>query len=193
MSPSTPSTSDRDYFLTYSSAANDVIDTSLPRPVSKLSRKSDAASSGVNDDTESMVPLPVQPRASRRLLPESGSDYQSFRRTTLELYDNARELKAECDQGTDVNDRSDLIVQIEQCLEKLMAVKFGKTECLQRCVVAIQNVLLRIDWEQQHVNFIEDVSGFLKSRSHIDDFSVDQVYQILSSSNLDPFRGILAQ
>ena len=111
----------------------------------------------------------------------------------LELYDNAHELKAECDQGTDVNDRSDLIVQIEQCLEKLMAVKFGKTECLQRCVVAIQNVLLRIDWEQQHVNFVEDVSGFLKSRSHIDDSTVDHVYQILSSSNLDPFRGILTQ
>ena len=193
MSPSTPSTSDRNYRLTHSSAANDAIEAPLSRPASKLSRKSDAASSGVNDETESMVSLPVQPRASRRVLPESGSDYHSFRRSMLELYDNARELKAECDQGTDVNDRSDLIVQIEQCLDKLMAVKFGKTECLQRCVVAIQNVLLRIDWEQQHVNFVEDVSGFLKSRSHIDDSTVDHVYQILSTSNLDPFRGILTQ
>ena len=120
-----------------------------------------------------------------------GDDRQSFRRHSLELYASSRELKRKSDDGMDVNEQADLIVQIEQSLERLMTVKFGKSECLQRCVVAIQNVILQIVWEPQHADFIESVAGFLQARSHIDDSTVDHIYQIIKEFGLDPFRGIL--
>lgn len=119
-------------------------------------------------------------------------DWQEYRRATKLLLDLANEMQQASMAGDEPDDRPDIIANIEDAVNRLYDVKFGKKECLARCAVEIESVILQAKWQANHVAFIRDVAKFLQTRGFVDQSTVGQIMEIVKSHNLDEFRGVLS-
>ena len=84
------------------------------------------------------------------------------------------------------------IIEIEDILEDIYDFEWGKKECLNRIIVAIQSQINNVDWTYQHVKFLKQSFTYLIPRYFITEDSVQEILKIIGDYKFDIFRGTIS-
>jgi hypothetical protein len=84
------------------------------------------------------------------------------------------------------------IAEIQALLEKLYDCPFGHGESLKTIAVILQAQLNNVVWSPNHVRLIEQAVSVLKARKDIDEYTIDEVNDMIEERGLDQFRGVIS-
>lgn len=131
--------------------------------------------------------------ASPRTRPSKSGVYQSYRRLCARLVAELERADDYLVDGGLSDEGMEVVVEVEQILEELYRVPWGKHECLKRVVVAIESQIKNAQWTVDHVCFLQDIARFLQNTYQIDDAFVRKCYDMMAGYGLDVFRGTVAE
>ena len=132
-------------------------------------------------------------KPSARGVSSQGSLYPEFRRLCDEIINELSQID-EFFIGDEVSDEGlEVVVEIEELLERLYSCPYGKGESLKRVVVAIQTQVNNAQWARRHVEFLKEVIRFMRVRFLVDEAAVDHCYELIKAHDLDEFRGTVSE
>jgi hypothetical protein len=148
----------------------------------------DLPSSSQRADTKVKDRSAAQKAASNEV-----SSYRTFRRLCDDIISELNGIDGFL-QGDEVSDEgSEVVVEVEELLERLYDCPWGRGETLKRVVVAVQSQVGNARWARRHVEFVRDVIRFLRVRYLVDEAAVDACYGFMKQRGLDPFRGTICE
>jgi len=131
-------------------------------------------------------------RAPQRTVSVS-APYQDFRRICDELLAEARRADDYLVDGRMSDTGMEIVVEVEQLLDKLYRSTWGTKECLKRIVIAISSQINNVQWTQAHVGFLKDIFLLLRNSYLIDDSLVGECLKLIREHGLEVFRGSIAE
>ncbi len=130
---------------------------------------------------------------SQRNRMRRGTEYQPYREICEALILEASQAQRFL-VGDDLNDDgAEVVVEIEQLLDRLYRCDWGAHECLKRVVVAIRSQVGNVQWKRNHVAFLEDTAALLRNSYVLDEAVVRECYDLIREHGLEVFRGGIAE
>lgn len=118
--------------------------------------------------------------------------YADFRRTCDDLAEAALHADDYLLNGEVSDEGLEVIVQVDELLERLYQCDWGEGESVKRVVVAIKSQLNNVRWTERHVGFLKDAAFKIRNRYLINDQFVEECLDLIEAHNLDLFRGVLS-
>jgi hypothetical protein len=181
-------------------ASNTVVNESRPaiksHTVDRPRASSLPTSGAMSPDVVSDVKRPDASGPARRATQGRASEaatYQEFRRICDELLVEAKRADNFLVDGLLSDTGMELVVEVEELLDRLYGIERGKHECLKRIVVAIGSQLYNVQWTRAHIGFLKDVVRLLRSSYLIDDSLVEECLRLIRSHGLEVFRGTVTE
>lgn len=125
--------------------------------------------------------------------PNDVLSYQAFRRLCDAISVELGRIDAFFVNDEMSDEGAEVVAEVEALLEELYACPYGQGEALKRIVVAVQSQVNNVRWDKRHIDFLRDVSRFLRVRYLVDETSVKTCYDYMKARGLEPFRGTICE
>jgi hypothetical protein len=121
------------------------------------------------------------------------ASYKDFRRICDDLFAEAKRAQIYLLDGKLSDTGMEVVVEVEELLDRLYANAWGQDESLKRIVVAIGSQLNNVDWTDAHVGFLKNVVSLLRNSYLIDDSLVTECLELIREHGLEVFRGTVTE
>ncbi len=119
--------------------------------------------------------------------------YRDYRKICDELMAELKRADEYLADGMMSDMGMEVVVEVEQLLDKLYRCRWGEKECLKRVVVAISSQINNVRWTEAHIEFLKDIVLLLRNSYLVDDSLVRECYRLIRAHGLEAFRGTIAE